>query len=433
MPPRVSGTLSAFPAFGWLGSGFALLRDPTALFARSREQLGDTFVVDAFGYRLFCVFSASAVRSLYALPERVASKGVADYLMLRHKVPDELFAGRRNFPHDLFGREDVEGYLDNVEEAVRLELDELGESGRFEAFALTRRLVHRIGLASWAGVECASARRLNALIPQFDRLDAAESFVHPSRAFVAWATGKRRERAALAAIEATIASVLDGRARSGRTYDDFLARISASWADAPEPARRIGIARDVALIHLGSQSNLYAAMAWTLVNLLAHPSLLEAVRSGDTELLERCTHESIRVAQRSITLRRVQSDVEIDDGRTRYRVSPGVFVTTTLAITNTGAVPELDRFDPEHYEGRRLKPIAGLAAPELVSTFGHGRHSCPAQRFSVSAIRVALTGLLARFELEPQFAHATPLRAQIGGVARAAAPCVVAYRKRRSA
>ena len=430
MPPRAAGALPTLPMLPWLGSGLALLRDPTALFVRCREQLGDTFVLDAFGYRLFCVFSAPAVRSLYALPERVASKGVADYLMLRHKVPDELFAGRRNFPHDLFGREDVEGYLDNVAEAVRLELDELGESGRFETFALTRRLVHRIGLASWAGVECASAARLNALIPHFDRLDAAESFVHPSRAFFTGATGKRRERAALAAIEATIGSVLDERARGGRRDDDFLARIASSWADAPEPARRIGIARDVALIHLGSQSNLYAAMAWTLVNLLAHPALLEAVRSGDTELLERCAHESIRVAQRSITLRRVLSEVEIDDGRTRYRVAPGAFVTTTLAVTNTGAAPELARFDPGHYEGRRLKPVAGLATPELVSTFGHGRHACPAQRFSISAIRIALTGLLARFELTPQFAGAMPLRAQIGGVARAAAPCRVAYRRR---
>ena len=55
----------------------------------------DTFVVDAFAYRLLCVFSPEGVKQLWALPERDASKGVADFLLLRHKVPEELFAGRR--------------------------------------------------------------------------------------------------------------------------------------------------------------------------------------------------------------------------------------------------------------------------------------------------------------------------------------------------
>ncbi len=414
----------------WVGSGLALLEDPTAFFTRCRATLGNTFVVDAFGYRMFCVFSAAAVRALYALPERAASKGAADYLMLRLKVPDELFAGRRNFPHDLFGKQDVESYLGNVEEAVRLALDELGDTGRFEVFAFTRRLGHRVGLASWAGVECASAERLDRLIPALDRLDAAESFVHPSRAFLTWATGKRRELAAMRKLEACIAEVLVERARDGRSHDDFLARIAASWADVPEPAKAVGIARDVALIHLGSQSNLFAAMAWTLVNLLARPILLERVRAGDVDLLERTAHESIRMAQRSITLRRVLQPLEIDDGGALYKVSPGAFVTTTLAVTNTGAAPGLRDFDPEHFDGRRLKDIPGLQARELVSTFGHGRHSCPAQRFSISAIRVSLLALLERYELVPQFQSAVPLRAQIGGVARAEHPCDVGYRRR---
>ena len=38
-----------------------------------------------------------------------------------------------------------------------------------------------------------------------------------------------------------------------------------------------GIARDIVLVHMGSQSNLFAAMAWTLVHLLERPALLEAV------------------------------------------------------------------------------------------------------------------------------------------------------------
>jgi cytochrome P450 len=179
---------------------------------------------------------------------------------------------------------------------------------------------------------------------------------------------------------------------------------------------------------MGAQSNLFAALAWTLVNLLLHPELLARVRAGDDDLLERSAHESIRLAQRSLTLRRVLRPIEVETETGRHRLAPGVFLATMLSVNNTRAAPGLERFDPDHYEGRRL--AVKLPARELVSTFGHGRHSCPAQRFSISAIRVAVRRLLERYELTPLFAAATPKRRQIGGVARAAQPCFVRYATR---
>src|SRR5262245_63602634 len=102
MPPGVPGVLP------WVGAGLALLRDPTTFFVEARRRVGDTFVVDAFRYRLLCVFSAAGVRALYALPEAVASKGLADVTLLRHKLPGEVLGDRRLRRHDLFVGEDVE-------------------------------------------------------------------------------------------------------------------------------------------------------------------------------------------------------------------------------------------------------------------------------------------------------------------------------------
>ena len=65
-----------------------------------------------------------------------------------------------------------------------------------------------------------------------------------------------------------------------------------------------------------------------------------------------------------------------------------------------------------------------------MTAFGHGRHTCPAQPFSLSAMTSAATRLLAAFELEPRWVgRPPPVRAQIGGVARSVGPCPLRYRR----
>ncbi|HXQ43137.1 MAG TPA: hypothetical protein VN816_00740 [Acidimicrobiales bacterium] len=266
---------------------------------------GDTFVVDVGGHRLLCVFSAQGVRSLYGFAEDEASFGLATYELIRRKVPDELFAGRRNTPHDLFGRQETERYLGSLEEAVAIEIDALGRDGHFEIFAESRRLGHRLGLGSWAGVEAASPSYMARLVPLFDRLDGSEAFVRPARTLLTAATGKVLERRAMHGIEAVVAEIWAQRQRHNVERDDFLAQLYRSFDDLPPVRRHVEVARDLILIHMGSQSNLHAASAWTLVNLLLHPEVMARVRGGEDGALEASAYESIRMAQRSITLRQV--------------------------------------------------------------------------------------------------------------------------------
>jgi cytochrome P450 len=342
----------------WVGAGVALLRDPTSFFDRARRRHGDTFVVDAFGFRMFCVFSPDAVRRLYELPEHEASFGLATYRLIGFKLPPELLSGRRNGPHHLFGAQRVEGYLHALEQAVGVELETLGDAGHFEVFSECRRLGHRLGFACWAGVEAASPRYLDRLVRLFDRIDSSEAFVRPARGFVTWSTRRARERRAMHGIEQIVAEIWTERQRRGVVEHDFLEQLVASYSDLPPDEQLIGAARDVIMLHVGAQSNLHAALAWTLVRLLEHPELLARVRAGDDELLERCANEAIRMAQRSITLREVLAPVEIGDGARSYRVGTGAFITTMLSVTNTTAAPGLDHFDPSHYSGRDSSPMS---------------------------------------------------------------------------
>ncbi|HET6583422.1 MAG TPA: cytochrome P450 [Nannocystaceae bacterium] len=408
----------------------ALLRDPTAFLASTRAEVGDTFVLEAFGFELLFVFSPAGVAGLYRLPESHASFAAATRTLIGFKLPDALASADMGMFHRLFVRERVDAYLAHMRAAVRADLTELPAKGELEIFAHMKQLVHRMAVRCWAGREAASPRWFGRLVRAFDRLDPEEAFVHPARMFLTVLTRKAPEKRALAQVQAILAEIRRERTSAGRREHDLLESLHEAHADAPASERDARVARDVVILHLASQSNLYAALSWTLVNLLVRPELLARVRAAeDPTLLDRCAHESIRAAQRSITLRKVVQPCEIDDGAATYTVRPGVFVATMLSVNN-GAFPGLESFDPAHYDGARVAAHVGLPTPEVVSTFGHHVHACPGRRFAIAAIHTAVTEWLAALELEPRFTSATAKPGQIGAVARAAAPCVVAFRKR---
>ena len=404
--------------------------DAVAAIADARARHGDTFVVESGRDHHLFTFTPTGVESFYALPEEVASKGLADYLMLRRKLPDEIFDGRRTLPNSLFRRDDVASYLVNLEGALAQTAAELGSAGSVDLFDLTRRLGHRMGLASWAGPGAAEGDAFERMVRAFDTLDGSDAFVHPDAMAAVAASDKRAERAALD----DVAGVLEIAVRqrdSGQQGEDLFGRIVDAWSSEPPEIRMRGIALDIALIHIASMSNLMAALGWAFVDLLDHPAELARVASGDTEFAQRCALESTRMAQRSIMSRAVLSPVDFDTGDVSYRVPAGWTISTLLPLLNTSVAPGLDRWDPDRWHRHRLADQTALPSPMLVTAFGHGRHSCPAQQFSLSAMTAAMTHLIGRYELTPRWTnHPKPVPAQIGGVARAADACPIDYVER---
>jgi cytochrome P450 len=419
------------------------LADPVAALAAARTACGDTFVVEGPDHPTLFLFSPDGVRSFYALAEADASKGVADWLMLRRKLPDVLFAGRRTLPDELFGRDDVRNHLLQLDGAIDAACAELGEEGTVDVFAFSRRLGHRMGLAAWAGEapdrDASTADgRLDEFVTALDELDGSDAFVHPEAMASVAASGKQAELAAMARVEALVATTVRARdavARNGNPAarpDDLFTRVMDAWVDVDEPDRTIGIARDVILVHLASMSNLFAAAGWMLGQLVLHPDVLSRVQDGEPGLLERCALESTRLGQRSVMLRAVVAPCEVHDEHHTYRVEPGAQIATLLPLTNTTAAPGLDTYDPDRWLRRRLRDESALPTRELVTTFGHGEHTCPAQPFSLAAMCRAAERLVATYDLEPDhgFTAVTPLAVQIGGVARSQHPCRVRYRAR---
>jgi cytochrome P450 len=179
-------------------------------------------------------------------------------------------------------------------------------------------------------------------------------------------------------------------------------------------------------------SNLAAALGWALVDVCEHPSSLARVRAGESDFVRRCALESTRMAQRSIMSRAVLSPVCMDTGDAQYEVPAGWTIATLLPMLNTSATPALAHWDPDRWTGHRLRDTHSLGSAVMVTAFGHGKHSCPAQPFSLAAMTAAMTFLLDRFHMTPMWAeHPRPVPAQIGGVARAADPCLLSYVTRR--
>jgi cytochrome P450 len=406
--------------------------DAVATLVAARQSCGDAFIVDSGPDRYLFTFSARGVSSFYALPEDHASKGVADWRMLRRKLPDEIFDGRRTLPHDLFGRADAATYLADVERALDATVIELGDSGSVDLFDLSRRLGHRVGLASWGGPGSAEEPTLSDLTAAFDTLDGAESFVHPDAMAAVAADDKRSERKALERVVAQFAEAaqaVESHPDISTTHPLF-ARIVQAWQSEGGDVRYRGIAHDVALIHIASMSNLFAAMGWMLVDLLSRPDAAIQVARGDGDWAKRCALESTRLAQRSIMSRYVLKPIELADTDCTYQVATGVTIATLLPMTNTSAGPGLGSWDPDRWRHQRLvRPP--LATPELVTVFGHGKHTCPASPFAVSAMSATATKLLGTYEWEPRWkVHPRPVAAQIGGVARSSDACPATYRRR---
>ncbi|MDT5001212.1 MAG: hypothetical protein QOK12_3317, partial [Mycobacterium sp.] len=236
----------------------------------------------------------------------------------------------------------------------------------------------------------------------------------------------RNERAALDDVAAVIEDAL--RQHDSGAADGLFGRIVEAWGSEPAEVRTRGVAMDVALIHIASMSNLMAALGWALVDLLLHPDRLDLVVGGDRDLAQRCALESTRLAQRSIMARAVLEPVAFDTGDGVVDVPAGWTIATLLPLLNTSVAPGLQLWDPDRWHRHRLADQRELASPMLVTAFGHGRHSCPAQPFSLAAMTSAMTRLLGRYEMTPGWGdYPRPVPAQIGGVARAAEPCPVDY------
>jgi cytochrome P450 len=433
-----------------IGAGLRFAQSPTNFLAQMRKEYGDTFLVDVFGYKLFCVFSPAGLKSLYAAAEDEASFGMATFDMLGFKTPLEIFMDADiDLFYELLVPDKVAAYVKDFSHVVAQVLAEWGDAGEINVFDTIRTLEQRVGFNVWMGEEATQDGVWQQFKAHFDVLSQENAFVSPQLTLETLTTGKAKEKQAVAGIMALVGDIVARReARNDWPEDNFTFLYQRFKSDDAQVTLR-KLTHNIINANQGFLSNLYAALSWSLINLKQHPQTqqrldaeLAETRSKFGErfyesqaaldsmrFCEQLLMESVRLAQRSITLRKVMKEIQFDCGDAVYTIQPGVYITTMLSVINT-QTPALARFDPDHYQGRRICPELVAQGKETISTFGHGAHACPAQKFSHNMCKVLLAQLLEQFEFGTLAGVIEPSSSQMGGVARAADDVVLPYRRK---
>ena len=435
-----------------IGAGLRFSQSPTDFLAAMREIYGDTFLVDVFGYKLFCVFSPEGLRNLYAAAEDQASFGMATFDMLGFKTPLDIFKDADiDLFYDLLQPEKVASYVGEFVEVIEQVTATWPDAGQMQVFDEIRTLEQRVGLKIWIGAEATQDGIWQQFKSHLDVLSQENAFVSPAQTLETLISGKAKEKQAVADIMILLGEIIAGREAAQSWPDDTLTLLYQRFNTGDPQVTLRKVTHNIINANQGFLSNLYAALAWSLLNLKQHPGTQQRIedeiaatraRFGERfyasqqaldtmRCCEQLLMESVRLAQRSITLRKVMRPIEFDCGSAVYTIQPGVYIATMLSVLNT-QTPELERFDIDHYQGRRIDAALIAHGKETVSTFGHGSHACPAQKFSHNMCKVLLSLLLENFVFSAPATGVELSASQMGGVARAAQDVMLSYTSRRS-
>lgn len=189
-------------------------------------------------------------------------------------------------------------------------------------------------------------------------------------------------------------------------------------AEDPEFRGRIQVS-----VLWAAHANTIPATFWAVAHLLRHPEALAAVRAeleaseglraGDrsTATLDQLRHldsairESLRLSSGSLTLRLAAEDCELElpTGRFRLRKDDQVAIAPFLTHRDPEIFPDPEAYQHDRfYVEKGVKQFfkAGKRVPMPLMPFGAGVSMCPGRFFAVNEIKLCVTLLLSRYDLE---------------------------------
>ncbi|GGT49274.1 cytochrome P450 [Actinomadura citrea] len=426
-----------------------LRSDPIGLMRRVRDECGDVGEFRLAGRRVLLLSGAEANEFFFRAPDEELDQAEAYPFMTPIFGEGVVFDATPEQRREALHNQALKGsFMKGHAATISAEVDRMvagwGEEGEIDLLDFFAELTIYTSSACLIGRKFREQldRRFADLYHDLEQGTDAIAYVDPHADIDSF----RRRDAARAALVELVQQIMDARPpnppREDRDLLDVLMSIKDADGTLKFDADQV-TGMFISMMFAGHHTTSGTA-AWTLIELLRHPGVLDGVVRELDELyadgrevsfqalraipnLESAIKEALRLHPPLILLLRVaQSDQEV----LGHRIPAGTMVGCSLAVSNRIETdfPDADAFRPERYAAPREEDL--LHRWTWVP-FGAGRHRCVGANFAMMQLKAIFSVLLRDWEFEPAQPPESYRNDHSKMVVQLAQPCAVRYRRRR--
>jgi sterol 14alpha-demethylase len=428
-----------------------LRTDPIALMRRVREECGDVGTFDLAGRRVVLLSGAEANEFFFRASDDDLDQAAAYPFMTpifgQGVVFDAPPERRKEMLHNQALRgEQMRGHAQTIDAEIAGMVAGWGDEGEIDLLDFFAELTIYTSSACLIGKRFRDQldHRFAELYHELERGTDALAYVDPYAPIESF----RRRDEARAGLVRLVQEIMDGRAAAGKPPRDERDMLDVLMSVKDE-AGELRFSADeitgmfISMMFAGHHTSSGTA-AWTLIELLRNPGVMDGVVSELDELysdgsevsfrslraiprLEGAIKEALRLHPPLILLLRVaQDDFEVRG----QRIERGDFVAATPAISNRipEDFPDPDSFHPERYAEARQEDLVNRWT---WIPFGAGRHRCVGAAFAMMQLKAIFSVLLRDFSFELAQPPESYRNDHSKMVVQLAQPCRVTYRRRK--
>jgi len=398
-----------------IGNIHQFLSDPVALVRRGYQQYGRLFAIRLGNKPVAVMLGPEFNRFFFEQTDKLLSIREAYPFLPSMFDPNLYFLGpldeykaQRTVLLPAFQGPRMNGYLTAmVKEALDF-TDTLGQEGEFDVVRTLGPLVMNVAARAFLGDQFRT-RFGGQFYDLFRDFSGGIDLVLPG-----WLPLPkfRRSKRARATMHEMVTALISERRSAVNRPDDFLqVLIDARYPDGKPLPDNIIINLILLLVWAGHETTA-GHISWGLLQMLQHPEYLSTVVAEQDAVLgadPNLTMDKVRKLKRiewalkesertqpvaSALLRAVKEPFDLGG----YHIPAGWMTSASPAVTHS--LPDLFR-DPERWDPERF--AAGRAEDKQAYSligFGGGTHRCLGLSFAYLEMKVVLTILLQRYELE---------------------------------
>jgi sterol 14-demethylase len=428
-----------------------LRTDPIALMRRVRDECGDVGTFDLAGRRVVLLSGAEANEFFFRASDDDLDQAAAYPFMTpifgQGVVFDAPPERRKEMLHNQALRgEQMRGHAQTIDAEIARMVAGWGDEGEIDLLDFFAELTIYTSSACLIGKRFRDQldHRFAELYHELERGTDALAYVDPYAPIESF----RRRDEARAGLVRLVQEIMDDRAAAGKPPRDERDMLDVLMSVKDE-AGELRFSADeitgmfISMMFAGHHTSSGTA-AWTLIELLRNPGVMDGVVSELDELysdgsevsfrslraiprLEGAIKEALRLHPPLILLLRVaQDDFEVRG----QRIERGDFVAATPAISNRipEDFPDPDSFHPERYAEPRQEDLVNRWT---WIPFGAGRHRCVGAAFAMMQLKAIFSVLLRDFSFELAQPPESYRNDHSKMVVQLAQPCRVTYRRRK--